>query len=203
MDTTGLPAFAAFASIPRLRRACVISEKIDGTNAQVYVGEDGRVVAGSRSRWITPEDDNFGFARWVSDHEEELRTGLGIGLHYGEWWGAGIQRKYDFKNVKQFSLFNTARWKGKLGLHGQLAEGVFANEKQALPPQCCSVVPVLYEGALDTAVVEGELQKLALAGSVAAPGFMDPEGVVVYHVASGQLFKQTLGGDGHKGDKRP
>ncbi|MCJ7726507.1 MAG: hypothetical protein MUP76_09000, partial [Acidimicrobiia bacterium] len=46
------------------------------------------------SRWITPEVDNYGFARWVKDHEEELRTGLGAGLHFGEWWGQGIQRRY-------------------------------------------------------------------------------------------------------------
>lgn len=39
-----------------------LTEKIDGTNAQVYIADDGRVVAGSRTRWISPEDDNFGFA---------------------------------------------------------------------------------------------------------------------------------------------
>lgn len=63
-------AFEAFPKIPRLKRGCVITEKIDGTNACVYVGEDGLVLAGSRSRWVTPEADNFGFAAWVRDHEE-------------------------------------------------------------------------------------------------------------------------------------
>jgi hypothetical protein len=27
------------------------------------------------------------------------------------------------------------------------------------------------------------------------PGFMDPEGIVVYHVAANQMFKVTLKGD--------
>jgi len=27
------------------------------------------------------------------------------------------------------------------------------------------------------------------------PGFMDPEGVVIFHAASGTLFKKTLHGD--------
>ena len=40
-----LPPFEAFESIARLSRNCVISEKIDGTNAQVCVLEDGRVLA--------------------------------------------------------------------------------------------------------------------------------------------------------------
>ncbi len=36
-------------------------------------------------------------------------------------------------------------------------------------------------------------------GSVVSPGFMRPEGIVIFHVASGQIFKATLDGDGHKG----
>ena len=34
----------------------------------------------------------------------------------------------------------------------------------------------------------------------AAPGFPHAEGIVVFHVAGGYLFKKTLGDDGHKGD---
>jgi hypothetical protein len=66
--------FEAFPSIPRLLRDCVISEKIDGTNGQIYVADSGVVLAGSRSKWITPEDDNHGFARWVAEHVERLST---------------------------------------------------------------------------------------------------------------------------------
>lgn len=36
------------------------------------------------------------------------------------------------------------------------------------------------------------LQKLRAEGSMAAPGFMRPEGVVVFHGHSGTLFKVTL-----------
>ena len=66
--------FPAFPKIPRLRRAIVVTEKIDGTNALVSIDEAGVVRAGSRSRWITPEADNFGFAAWVAKHAEELRA---------------------------------------------------------------------------------------------------------------------------------
>ena len=166
------PVFEEFPKIPRLHRMCVITEKIDGTNACVFVADDGAVLAGSRSRWITPEDDNFGFARWVREHEEELRTGLGFGRHYGEWWGAGIQRRYGLTE-KRFSLFNTLRW---ADVH----------------PACCSVVPVLYRGPFTTGVVTEVLARLCASGSAAAPGFMKPEGVVIWHDAARMYFKVTI-----------
>ncbi len=141
--------FVEFPKMPRLSRDIIITEKLDGSNAQVAISEDGVVLAGSRSRWITPEQDNFGFARWVRDHESELRQ-LGPGRHFGEWWGAGIQRRYGLTE-KRFSLFNVARWGGER-------------------PACCHVVPVLYQGVFDTAEVETSLNQLRTMGSVRLPG---------------------------------
>lgn len=165
--------FTEFPKIPRLRRDIVITEKIDGTNASVLVPEDGGpLLAGSRTRWITPEDDNYGFARWVKDHEEELRAGLGFGHHFGEWWGQGIQRRYGIAE-KRFSLFNAGRW----------SDG---------PPPLCSVVPKLYAGPWSQEAIDAALASLATSGSVAAPGFMKPEGIVVFHVASRGLYKVTI-----------
>ncbi len=169
-----LPTFEAFPKIARLNREVVVTEKIDGTNACVYVGADGAVMAGSRSRWITPEDDNAGFAKWVKLHEEELRVGLGIGTHFGEWWGAGIQRRYALTE-KRFSLFNVAKW-----------------SDPAVRPSCCHVVPELARGLDIRAETERALEWLRAYGSVAAPGFMRPEGVVIFHTASSAIFKVTL-----------
>lgn len=165
--------FRAFSKIARLNREAIITEKIDGTNAVVFVGEDGAVLAGSRSRWITPTDDNFGFAKWVAAHEDELRAGLGFGYHYGEWWGAGIQRRYGLAE-KRFSLFNVSRW------------------TDDVRPKCCHVVPHIASGTDMRAAVDHALAVLRERGSLAAPGFMKPEGIVAYHTASGQLFKVTL-----------
>ena len=169
--------FVPFQKIPRLSRECVITEKLDGTNASVYIGEDGTFLIGSRNRWITPEDDNYGFARWAHDHREELLL-LGHGHHFGEWWGAGVQRRYGLTE-KRFSLFNTHRWSDEAGVR----------------PACCHVVPVLYQGIFHSEAVKDVLLRLEIDGSVAAPGFMDPEGVIVYHAASGALFKKTVKGD--------
>jgi len=177
--------FAEFKKIPRLSRECIITEKIDGTNGCIYIGEDGEFLVGSRTRWITPEQDNAGFARWAYDHKQELIAGLGFGTHYGEWWGSGIQRGYGLpKGEKRFSLFNTKRW------------------TDDVRPACCYIVPVLYTGLFKTEEVEEALKRLQEYGSSAARGFMNPEGIVVYHVAGNLMFKKTINGDGHKGEKQ-
>jgi hypothetical protein len=174
--------FVAFPKIPRLFRDIVITEKIDGTNAAVGVTEDGDVYAQSRKRIITPQSDNFGFARWVEENAALLADILGAGLHFGEWWGSGIQRGYGLRNgEKQFSLFNTSRW------------GHFADEGSGLPG--LGVVPVLHEGVFDLNDVRVLLDHLREHGSQAAPGFMNPEGVIVLHPASNYLFKATIHGD--------
>lgn len=169
---TDTPPFVPFPKIPRLRRPITITEKIDGTNASVMVLEDGRVLAGSRTRWITPETDNAGFARWVADNAEELRK-LGPGHHFGEWWGAGIQRRYGLTE-KRFSLFNTDRW------------------QNGVPTDIVSVVPVLYRGNFEDKAINEALERLAKEGSVAAPGWMKPEGVVVFHYATHTMHKVLL-----------
>jgi hypothetical protein len=167
----------------------VVTEKIDGTNAQILITEDGRVFAGSRTRWITPEADNYGFAAWVRDHRQELLA-LGPGSHFGEWWGSGIQRR-DGLNEKRFSLFNVGRW---LRVGEQPV-----NEKQTFAPECCHVVPTLYRGPFETITVDQTLTSLTTTGSHAAPGFMNPEGVVIFHESSRTLFKKTLDkNDTHK-----
>lgn len=177
------PDFVPFPKISRLNRGCVITEKIDGTNAQVVITEDGDIFAGSRTRWITPGDDNFGFAAWVQERSEELLK-LGPGQHFGEWWGLGIQRRYGLTE-RRFSLFNTGRW----------------NNPESGRPECCHVVPVLYAGQFTSNAVNDAVARLRLEGSVAAPGFMDPEGVVVFHAASRQLQKVTCKNDeSHKSE---
>lgn len=162
--------------MPRLKRGVTITEKIDGTNAQVVITEDGQVLAGSRTRWITPgkTTDNYGFAAWVEEHADELRT-LGVGQHFGEWYGKGIQRGYGLEE-RRFALFNAIRWE-------------FNPDR----PACCEVVPVLWQGEMRA--VDDALTLLKAAGSRAVPGFMNPEGIVVWHDAARQYFKVLIEND--------
>ena len=185
--------FVEFPKIARLSREAVISEKIDGTNGQIYITDDGQFLVGSRTRWITPDEDNYGFARWAFEHRDELME-LGPGRHFGEWWGGGIQRGYGLgKCDKRWSLFNTIRW----CLAGETPQRIPTNDPriekfQDILPECCSLVPVLWRGVFTTQACNESLDNLRQNGSLAAPGFMHPEGIVVFHVAANTAFKKTL-----------
>jgi hypothetical protein len=202
--------FEPMGKIPRYEKDIIITEKIDGINAQIYIGfEDANefttalilsevgpmsIWAGSRNKWIIPGNDNFGFAAWVRDNAEELIK-LGPGRHFGEWWGKGIQRGYGL-DKKRFSLFNVSRW----------------NEENK--PVCCHLVPVLYKGpwenkfplhrysadssTITQTTVYRVFSDLAICGSYAAPGYMNPEGIVIYHTGGNYLFKKTFKKDGGK-----
>ncbi|WP_063894598.1 RNA ligase family protein [Streptomyces sp. Tu6071] len=203
-------AFTPWPKTARLFRNVIITEKIDGTNSAVhiselpsseltpvegvYVSHEGKsywLNAQSRKRMITPEADNFGFARWAYDNAEDLVRILGAGLHYGEWWGRGIQRGYGL-NERRFSLFNVSRWyeTGPDGLDSMSTRA----ELSSLAGQI-GAVPVLYTGMLSTPVVRYELSKLRHTGSKVAPGYMSPEGVCIYHTQSRSIFKATLDHD--------
>lgn len=198
--------FAGFPKVPRLNRDVIITEKLDGTNAQICIVPFGPVdyegpgvdysgaidvdfdrglvmFAGSRKRYIQPGNDNYGFARWALDHAEELYR-LGPGRHFGEWWGKGIQRGYGLDN-KRFSLFNTGRW----------TSWALPEPDKEQVPQCCHVVPILYEGQGMDNAARNALGELQHYGSVASPGFMTPEGIMVYHTAANMSFKVTIKND--------
>lgn len=172
--------YRAWPKTPRLFRDIVVTEKIDGTNAAVIVTEDGFVGAQSRKRIITPESDNFGFARWVQSNREDLYDLLGPGYHYGEWWGSKIQRGYGLTGGdKRFSLFNTHRHEGI----EERSDGLLRT------------VPVLYQGKFSEEQIEATLWVLRNHGSIAEPGYMNPEGVVTFHSASNSVFKTLIEGD--------
>ena len=177
------PEFQPWPSIARLSRDVICTEKLDGSNSSICVTEAGNVYAGSRTRWITPEDDNFGFAKWVKANEEGLKTELGFGTHFGEWFGSGIQRGYGLKE-KKFALFNTHRWTDA-------------------PRTLCQVVPILYMGVFDTQVIDDVLESLRREGSRAVPGYLNAEGICIYHTASKTMYKKTLANDQHKGSIKP
>lgn len=210
--------FEPWPSIARLNRDITITEKIDGSNSAILVvqddpelgdrligvteanvtarvkgyfgdGTDALLFAQSRKRAITPDDDNFGFAGWVADHAEGIlehlsERGGAVGRHFGEWWGSGIQRRYGLDH-KRFSLFNTARYSG--------VQSEFESKKRGR--SVINTVPVLYEGPFGEEHITGALNRLEAMGSVAAPGFMDPEGIVVFHQAARQMFKVTIKDD--------
>jgi hypothetical protein len=145
--------FKGFPKIPRWENETyIITEKIDGSNGCIVISENGDIFAQSRTRLLSESSsgDNYGFCKWVNGNKNALLS-LGVGYHFGEWWGKGINRNYGLKE-RRFSLFNI--W------HPDI-------------PECVSVVPVVEK---DYSRAMARLKKI---GSIAAPGFMEPEGFVM------------------------
>lgn len=193
--------FQKFPKIPRIDKNIItITEKLDGTNAQITIipdlleediyglfydddetyhtvsdtsaeGYHTVIIAGSRNRYLTEKEDNYSFRRWVVANDRELCK-LGQGTHYGEWYGLDINRGYGLAE-KRFALFNTLRW----GSHNPNT------------PKCCEVVPVLHKGSVPP---DEALDDLWVSGSIAAPGYMNPEGIVIFNSATKSYLKLTF-----------
>jgi len=189
------PEFQAFKKIPRLNRDITITEKIDGSNIVFYIDEVDNLFVGSHRRWLDEHNDNHGSYNWAMEYKPELLK-LGVGYHYAEIMGEGIQRTYGLKE-KRVYLFNTSRW----CLHDAEPGLVSIDPKtkiekyQERAPKCCYIVPVLYEGIFSMDAIDYCLEFLQDFGSRAVMGFNKPEGLVVWHHAAGQYFKKTIEND--------
>lgn len=139
---------------------------VHNSNAQIFIekfnGDDQifQIKAGSRTRWLTPDDDNYGFCKWVRANHEELIDKLGEGRHYGEWAGPGINTGEGLSE-KNFIIFNYRRFQDK-----ELPQNVLR-------------VPVLYTGRISLEKINEVMAELKETGSRLVPGYMKPEGIVV------------------------
>lgn len=172
-----LDVFKPWPKTPRVSAHCIITEKIDGTNGQISICEDGRLFVGSRNRWLsgeTKQSDNFGFYAWVMANETEIRK-LGVGRHFGEWYGAGIGMRYGWDTERFFSLFNTRRPAETL-------------------PSCIGQVPVLYEGPFSKEAEDQAKQSLMVEGSRCGSlkWTGKSEGYVVFFPKTGERFKHVF-----------
>lgn len=88
--------------------------KLHGTNSGVRITKDG-VTAQSRTRDITPNDDNMGFAKWVEANKkcfENLRWMLlnddDCIVVFGEWCGPGIMKGVAVNSIpnRVFAVFS-------------------------------------------------------------------------------------------------
>lgn len=199
--------FTEWPKTYRVNRDVVVTEKIDGTNAavrvtlaaglgipgnlrdgdryeqHVVVDLDGVIYlvgAQSRKKIITPEKDNFGFAGFVFSNARNFVLALGEGVHFGEWYGTGIQRGYGLSE-KRFMLFNTTRW-------GSPETRVYLG---AVFEGRVEVATVLYQGPFNTDHINTIVDALREQGSAHVPEFPSAEGVVVYHTQANWNLKVT------------
>lgn len=105
---------AAFHNEPPRRRTFIGTVKLHGSNAGISLMPSGEILCRSRSRIITTEDDNHGFAKHVHANIDAIRdilndvpaAGGDVVTIFGEWCGKGIQAGVGIKNeAKMFVAF--------------------------------------------------------------------------------------------------
>ncbi len=82
--------------------------KIDGTNASVWLNEDGTVGAGSRNRSLSLESDNAGFYAWVQgqDNIKRFLKAYPDVILYGEWLVPHSLKTYRSEAWRRFYVFD-------------------------------------------------------------------------------------------------
>jgi hypothetical protein len=89
------------------------SVKLHGTNAAVGFTETGEMFCQSRTAIITPEADNYGFAKWATENRSMFPP-LKSSVIYGEWCGQGIKRGVAVGDLPKmfvpFAVRTNGRW---------------------------------------------------------------------------------------------
>lgn len=121
-DANGEPIYDLARPLPVLSFEGTV--KLHGTNAGVRferTAEGWSMFTQSRTRDVTPDDDNLGFARWLLEQESvvrplleglvatavaEFRPDARSVTLFGEWVGSGINGKVGISHVsKRYVLF--------------------------------------------------------------------------------------------------
>jgi len=85
-----------------------IFPKIDGSNASVWLNEEGEIQAGSRKRHLTLDSDNAGFYAWVKEQSNLLEYLTENPTHrlYGEWLVPHSLKTYKEEAWRKFYVFD-------------------------------------------------------------------------------------------------
>ena len=111
-DEAGDPIMDRTVKLPTV--LFVGTTKCHGTNAGIVINKDSSFYCQSRERIATPENDNAGFARWVTGLDKSkldlLKENFPEGWErvavYGEWIGKGIQNKVAISQIEKcFVIF--------------------------------------------------------------------------------------------------
>lgn len=129
-----------FAEAFKVGEHITITEKIDGANASIAVGEDGKLIAFSRRNELTPENTLQGFYGYVQSLDPTMISCV-LGTRYiffGEWL-VKHTIKYPQEKMKQFYVFDV--WDTEI-------EQYIPWEQTKQMAEFCGLkmVPVFYDG---------------------------------------------------------
>lgn len=121
-----------------------ITEKIDGANASIAVGEDDKLIAFSRRNQLTPESTLQGFYEFVQTLDSSIISCV-LGTRYiffGEWL-VKHSIKYPEDKMKQFYVFDV--WDTEI-------EQYLPWEQTKQMAEFCglNLVPLFYDGPFTT-----------------------------------------------------
>lgn len=219
MNDVYTPAvFEPMWKIPRLNKKVIITEKIDGTSAQIAIQHVPfqQITNGEHNECgpIMPLEENV-LAVKVLESGDHLLLRAGSknrfltiakdNFNFAQWVLDNAQELFELGEG-----IHRGEWWGRgIGRNYGLTDRRFSlfnvsrwaaqNDEfrppldigQGYAPKCCHVVPMLGVGeGLDGACAG--LQLLVENGSQAARGFMKPEGIVVFHSAADLCFKATI-----------
>lgn len=87
---------------------CVIMPKLDGTNASIWLKDNGELGFGSRNRELSLEKDNAGFMKAMLNDERMYKYFKKHPTHrlYGEWLVPHTVKNYDDAAWKKFYVFD-------------------------------------------------------------------------------------------------
>lgn len=129
-----------FAEAFKVGEHITITEKIDGANASITVGEDGKLIAFSRRNELTPESNLQGFYEYVQSLDPTMISCV-LSTRYiffGEWL-VKHTIKYPQEKMKQFYVFDV--WDTEI-------EQYIPWEQTKQMAEFCGLkmVPVFYDG---------------------------------------------------------
>lgn len=185
----------------------IITPKIDGTNASIWVDDEGNIACGSRTRQLSAEKDNAGFYAWVhSDNLEAVAIRKFLETYpeyrfFGEFTGStkfiGAIKDYNSDALGQLWIFDMMDDEGHY-----LDDEVWREMLSSWEGIAEYYVPIL--GILDCPTMD-DIQELAInnkflldnanhAGEgvvVRAPGWVNKYGHVQYAKLVLDEYKQV------------
>lgn len=100
-DENDEPIMNRLAKMPTI--TFIGTEKIHGGNLSIVIDQNQCLTCQSRERIITPEDDCYGFAKFVEKNKERIINDFPHNtVIYGEWAGKGIQNKVAVCELEKF-----------------------------------------------------------------------------------------------------
>jgi hypothetical protein len=145
MKETTMATFERYGHVERLGTAatdgilfgdCYIFPKLDGTNAQVWVDDEGKIQAGSRNRQLGEGSDNAGFREHAiacPALAAYFRMHPGTRL-YGEWLVPHTIKGYRDDTWRKFYVFDVVRADGTLMHFEKYAPLLDAFGVEYIPP---------------------------------------------------------------------